>query len=104
MLPNLTLTANYGYNEAIISESYNQEEIGVRKENAPLQQGRFFGKYNFIRGKLTGIGLSLGTNFVSERNTFSSELQLPSYTIVDAGISYKVDPFNISFLLNNAFD
>ncbi|MCP9199247.1 TonB-dependent receptor [Gramella sp. GC03-9] len=104
ILPNLTLTANYAYNEAIISESDNPDEIGIRKENAPLHQGGFFGKYTFIDGKIQGLGISLGSNFVSERNTFSSELQLPSYTIVDAGVSYKVDRFNISFLLNNVFD
>ncbi|MBZ9728763.1 TonB-dependent receptor [Salegentibacter sp. JZCK2] len=104
ILPNLSLTANYAYNEAIISESDNPNEIGLRKENAPLHQGGFFGKYTFIDNKLEGLGISLGTNFVSERNTFSSELQLPSYTIVDAGVSYKVDRFNISFLLNNVFD
>lgn len=104
IIPNLTLTANYAYNEAIISESDNVEEIGIRKENAPLHQGGFFGKYNFINGKLVGLGLSLGANFVSERNTFTSQLQLPSYTVVDAGISYKVDRFNISFLLNNVFN
>ncbi|WP_019038036.1 TonB-dependent siderophore receptor [Psychroflexus tropicus] len=104
ILPNLSLTANYAYSDARITESDDADEIGLRQENAPLHQGGFFAKYNFINGPLEGIGLSLGSNFVSERNTFETELQLPSYTIVDAGISYKVDRFNISFLLNNAFD
>ncbi|SRX53875.1 TonB-dependent receptor [Aequorivita sp. CIP111184] len=104
ILPNFSLTANYAYNETIISESDVVEEIGRQKENAPKHQGGFFGKYTFNRGQLDGIGLSLGTNFVSERNTFEETLKLPSYTIMDAGVSYNIDKFNIRFLIKNFFD
>lgn len=104
ILPNLTVTANYAYNEAIISESDDPEEVGKRKENAPLHQGGVFGKYNVISGKLSGVGVSLGANFVSERNTFSPDLQIPTYTVVDAGASYKVDRFNFSILVNNVLN
>lgn len=104
ILPNLTLTANYAYNEAIISESDDAEEVGMRKENAPLHQGGFFGKYTFDGGKLKGIGLTAGTNFVTKRNTGDVTLQLPSYVVADAGISYSVDRFNIRFLVNNVFN
>ncbi|WP_373519591.1 TonB-dependent siderophore receptor, partial [Pricia sp.] len=104
ILPNLSLTANYAYNEAVISESDDPEEVGLRKENAPLHQGGLFGKYTFERGGLDGIALTLGTNFVTERNTFERELQLPSYIVADAGVSYNVDRFNIRFLVNNVFD
>lgn len=104
ILPNLSLTANYAYNEAVISESDVTEEIGLQKENAPKHQGGIFGKYTFNHGKLEGIGLSLGANFVSERNTFEEQLQLPSYTVADAGVSYTIDKFNIRFLMKNVFD
>ena len=98
---NLTVSANYAYNQTTITESDDEEEIGVRKENAPLNQGGIFGKYTFNRGILKGIGLTLGSNFVSSRNTFERTLQLPEYTIFDAGISYTVDKFNIRLLVNN---
>lgn len=104
ILPNLSLTANYAYNEAIISESDDPEEVGRRKENAPLHQGGFFGKYTFVRGKLNGLALTLGANFVTKRNTFDRNLQLPSYTVADAGVSYNVGKFNIRLLVNNLFD
>ncbi|MCM5661399.1 TonB-dependent receptor [Galbibacter mesophilus] len=102
--PNLTLTANYAYNVAEITESDNPEEIGRTKENAPLNQGGFFGKYHFNSGALNGMGLTFGSTFSSARNTFEPTLRLPEYTIFDAGASYKVDRFNISFLVNNVFD
>lgn len=101
---NFTFSANYAYNQATISESDVEDEIGERKENAPLNQGGVFGKYTFNRGVLKGIGLTLGSNFVSSRNTFDSSLQLPEYTIFDAGISYTVDKFNIRMILNNFTD
>ena len=104
VLPNLSLTANYAYNEATITESDNPEEIGRRKENAPLHQGGIFGKYTFIGEHLKGIGITLGSNFVGKRNTRVATLQLPSYVVADAGVSYKVDKFNIRFLVNNVFD
>lgn len=104
ILPNLSVTANYAYNEATITESDVPEEIGLRKENAPLHQGGFFAKYTLMNGKLQGIGLKAGANFVSERNTFANELQLPSFAIADAGISYTVDKFNIALLVRNIFD
>ena len=104
ILPNLSVTANYAYNEAIITESDDPAEVGARKENAPLHQGGVFGKYTFINDGLKGIGITLGSNFVGERNTRVSTLQLPSYIVVDAGVSYKVDKFNIQFLVNNIGD
>lgn len=104
ILPNLSITANYAYNEATITESDNLDEIGTRKENAPLHQGGIFGKYSFLYGKLKGIGFTLGSNFVGERNTLEPSLQLPSYVVMDAGVSYEVDKFSIRFLVNNLTD
>lgn len=98
---NFTISANYAYNQATITESDDVEEIGLRKENAPLNQGGIFGKYTFESGTLKGVGLTLGSNFVSSRNTFDRDLQLPQYTVFDAGVSYTVDKFNIRMLLNN---
>tara|TARA_R110002020_G_scaffold63170_1_gene168624 strand:- start:22074 stop:24500 length:2427 start_codon:yes stop_codon:yes gene_type:complete len=104
ILPNLSLTANYAYSNATITESDNVEEIGTRKENAPLHQGGIFGKYSFLYGKMKGIGFTLGGNFVGERNTMEPTLQLPSYAVMDAGVSYEVDKFSIRFLVNNLTD
>ncbi|WP_224484331.1 TonB-dependent receptor [Robertkochia aurantiaca] len=104
ILPNFTLTANYAYNVAEITESDNEEEVGRIKENAPQHQGGLFGKYTIQGGALDGLAITGGTNFVTERNTFAEELQLPGYMLVDAGLSYRVDKFNISLLVNNLLD
>lgn len=99
-----SINANYAYNVTKITESDNPEDIGDIKENAPRHQGGIWTKYMIRDGVLDGIGLSLGTNFVTERNTFAETLQLPGYTIFDAAAYYQVDRFKLSVNINNLFD
>lgn len=101
---NLSITANYAYNEAIITESDNEELIGTIKENAPRHSGGFFANYAFSRGWLQGVNFNLGSSFVTERNTFDESLQLPGYMIWDAGVSYKVNKVKLALTMNNIFD
>jgi len=101
---NLSITANYAFNEATITESDNEDEIGRIKENAPQHSGGFFANYAINNGVLQGLNFNLGTNFVSERNTFEEALQLPSYNVWDAGVSYRVNKVKLAFTLNNVFD
>ncbi|MEM9390621.1 MAG: TonB-dependent receptor [Bacteroidota bacterium] len=101
---NLSLTANYAYNDATIEESDDEEEIGERKENAPLHSGGFFANYAFNGRILGGLNVNLGANFVTERNTFETEVELPSYIVFDAGVSYKVNKVKVALTLNNVFD
>ena len=98
---NLNLTANYAYNDASITESDDLDEIGLQKENAPMHSGGFFANYAFRNNLLNGINLNLGANYVSERNTFSDDLQLPSYTRLDAGVSYKINKVKLALTVNN---
>ncbi|MDN5216137.1 TonB-dependent receptor [Fulvivirgaceae bacterium BMA12] len=111
--PNLSITANYAYNQAEITESDDENEIGRIKENAPEHQGGFWAKYTIDNGVLDGVGFALGANFVTERNTFDTfrevngevlGLTLPSYTIFDAAVYYQVNKFRFSVNMNNLFD
>jgi len=102
--PGLSLTANYAYNEARITDSDNEALVGEIKENAPRHSGGFFAKYAFGNSFLRGVNINLGTNFVTERNTFETTLQLPGYMVWDAGVAYRVNKVNVAFTLNNIFD
>ncbi|MEM0941613.1 MAG: TonB-dependent receptor [Bacteroidota bacterium] len=101
---NLSITANYAYCDATIEESDNEELVGERKENAPLHSGGFFANYAFTGRTLGGLNANLGANFVTERNTFETEVNLPSYVVFDAGASYKVNKVKVAFTVNNIFD
>jgi iron complex outermembrane receptor protein len=104
---NLSLTANYAYNEARYESTPADSDFkeGEIRPNAPKHQGGVFAKYKIINGSLNGISFNLGTNFVSERNsTDGVELILPSYNIVDLGASYEIDKFVLRATVNNVFD
>ncbi|WP_027078011.1 TonB-dependent receptor [Maribacter antarcticus] len=100
----LSITANYAYNDASITESDVPDEIGLQKENAPFHSGGFFANYAFKNSPLNGVNVNFGTNFVSERNTFERDLQLPSYLVSMAGISYKINKVKLALTVNNIFN
>ncbi|MFP4291716.1 MAG: TonB-dependent siderophore receptor [Cyclobacteriaceae bacterium] len=112
-LPNLSLNVNYAFNRALITESDDENEVGRIKENAPEHQGGIWAKYTFSNRALNGLGIALGSNFVTERNTFDTfrevngqmlGLTLPSYVIFDAAVSYRVNRFNIAANFYNLLD
>lgn len=101
LLPNLSLTANFAYNKTVISKSDKPEEIGQLLPNAPKSQGGIWAKYIFTNEVLRGIGIGVGSNYVSKRNTFNADLFLPSYAVFDAALYYNFDKFRLSVNLNN---
>lgn len=104
ILPNLSVTANWAVNETMITESDNEAEEGNILPNAPKHQGSIWAKYVFTTQALNGIGVGVGTNYVSTRTTFSDVLTLPSYVVADAALYYTIDKFRLSASLNNVFN
>ncbi len=101
---NLSITANYANNNAIITESDDLAEIGRAKENAPANSGGLFANYKFIGGDLDGLNFNVGTNFVSSRNTFEEGLVLPEYNVWDLGFGYRVNKVRLALNINNVFN
>lgn len=108
ILPNLSITANYAFNEAIITQSSNEALIGRTKENAPLHQGGFWAKYTFDNtfadGALEGLGVGVGANYVGERFVSDFTFKIPAYTLVDAALYYTIGKFQISANFYNLLD
>lgn len=102
--PNFNVTANFSYNVAKITESDDQDEVGKIMPNAPKSQGNIWMKYNFVGGALDGIGVALGANYATKRNTDSDILKLPAYWVANAALYYRVDKFKIQANFNNVFD
>lgn len=104
ILPNLSVIANYAFNNTEITESDNEELLGMVKENAPKHQGGFWARYTLVSGNLQGVGFALGGNFVTDRRTFDEGLTIPGYTVFDAAVYYEVNKFKISVNFNNLLD
>ncbi|TDQ10283.1 TonB-dependent receptor [Pedobacter metabolipauper] len=103
-LSNLSITANFSYSEAKITKSTIAGEQGSILPNAPKVQGGLWAKYNFLIPELKGIGLGAGANYTGKRNTLSTILTLPEYTVFTGALYYSVDKFKLSANLNNVFN
>jgi iron complex outermembrane receptor protein len=104
VLPNWNLAVNYAYNNTVITESDNPDEIGQVSENAPHHTAGLWSKYTILRGAFEGIGFGAGLHHVSERNTFDESLQLPAYTVLDAALYYTIEQFQLSLNVKNLTD
>jgi iron complex outermembrane recepter protein len=104
---NLSILANYAFNNAVITRSDDEQLLGLVKENAPQHVSSTWVKYRFTHGALKGIGLAIGHSQVSERRTFArytdrdEYLMLPAYTVFNGALSYAVDKFSLSVNVNN---
>ncbi|MBE9583494.1 TonB-dependent receptor [Mucilaginibacter sp. JRF] len=104
ILPNFSITGNFAYNIAKITESDDPDEIGQQMFNAPKTQGNLWMRYNFVRGALDGFGIGLGTNYASVRNTDNEALKLPAYWVSNAAVYYTIDRFKLQANFNNVFN
>ena len=100
ILPNLSVNANYAYNEATIVQGLPAEE-GTQKANAPKHLSNLWLKYNINKGDLAGLGFGAGLNYSAKRNTEVLTLQLPAYATVDIAAYYNFNSMRLAMNLNN---
>ncbi|WP_316734673.1 TonB-dependent siderophore receptor [Pedobacter aquatilis] len=103
ILPNLSVNANYAYNEATIVQGLPAEE-GMQKANAPKHLSNLWLKYDIYNGDLAGLGFGGGLNYSSKRNTEILSLQLPAYSTVDVAAYYTFQRIRLSMNFNNVFN
>lgn len=102
---NLSLTANFAYNKAIVTKSTITDEVGESFPNAPVTQGGVWAKYMFTTPCIKGLGFGMGSNFAAKRMASGDgKLTLPSYVIFDAALYYSIDKFRLSGNLNNVMN
>jgi len=112
VLPNLQLTASYGFNDAKIIEDTVEAFNGQRIGGAPKHNANFWGRYDFKSNVLRGIGLGFGAQYVDERFTWynpeylPNRVLLPEYTVLDAAVYYKLNNTGaqLTLKINNISD
>lgn len=104
VLRNLSVNANYAYNDARITKSNKADEIGRWKEAAPHHQGGIWAKYSLDRGLLKGLGFGLGGNYSGENKTRLAYFNLTDYSVYDAALYYELGQIRLSANFNNILD
>lgn len=109
ILPGLNLIANYAYTDSRVTkvaEGVTFIEVGEAVPGFATHTANAWLSYSVQTGKLKGTGISLGTTFLGDRNTFwdaspNPDQVLPNYFKMDAGIFWERGPVRVTA---NAFN
>lgn len=101
---NLSISAEYAYNQTEIIKSIKLDEVGKIAENAPKHSSNSWIKYRFLKGSLNGFSFAIGHSQAGQRNTFDKDVVLPGYIVCNAAINYQYRHFKIAFNMNNLFN
>lgn len=105
-LPGLDLTATYTYTRIKVTEDRNDpSRIGDTPRNVPDHIYTAWAHYRQPEGPLEGLGFGAGvSHYTEQQGTLPNSFTLPSYTLVDAEISYEIGPYRAQVAISNVFD
>lgn len=97
------VSANYAYNDAVVTADSNPRNLGAPFPNAPRHQLGAWTRYNFPRQHL---GFGLGAEYVSTRLNFIEvdAFPAPGYLIWDAAFYYDFAGVQFTLRARNLFD
>lgn len=101
----LNLMAGYSHNDSKLTRSTAPLE-GRRPASAgPANLANLWVSYSLLHGKMKGVGLGAGGNYVSEHLTSNSAttgiFTIPSYTVLNATVFYNTSSWRLGFKLDN---
>ncbi|SFC63501.1 iron complex outermembrane recepter protein [Flexibacter flexilis DSM 6793] len=103
----LSLVAGFSHNEAeTTKDNETGGYVGMRPESAgPENLANFWASYTVPAGSLKGFGLGFGGNYGSKYATLNRSnigtFNLPSYTVLNASVSYNADRFGLTLKADN---
>ena len=104
ILPGWNILGSYAYIDAEITDDNTFEE-GNQLPSAPRHSANLWTTYEIQSGRLQGLGLGLGFNFVDERTgDLANSFEVDSYFITNAALSYRRDNWRAALNLRNLFD
>lgn len=100
-LDGLQLIANYSYNPVKISRS-NDGNQGHYLNGARKQKASLWAEYTLQHGSLRGLGLGLGTRYLSDAfGGDDNTVKTPAYSVHDAAIWYQHKAWNGRLSVSN---
>jgi iron complex outermembrane receptor protein len=100
----LELVAAYAYTDAEVTDD-NVLAEGLWTRNAPKHGLSTWLKYTLIQGPLSGVGAGLGvSHYTKQAGDLENTFFLPSYTLLDANLTYTRGPLQLQLNLDNLSD
>jgi iron complex outermembrane receptor protein len=104
----LNLMAGYGHNSSTLTKAIAALEGRRPAMAGPADLANFWGSYTLQKGKVKGLGVGFGGNYVSEHLTANSAatgvFTLPAYTLLNATAFYDAKGYRIGLKLDNVTD
>lgn len=106
----LNIIAGFSDNQSeVTKDNPGDGYLGYRPEEAgPSQLANLWINYSFTNGIVKGFGFGLGGNYSGEHKTLNREntgtFTLPSYTVVNASLSYTGLQYAVILKVNNLTD
>ena len=103
----LNIIAGFSHNDAIVKEDDPANGyLGLRPEEAgPSQLANMWIQYSLTTTKMKGLGIGVGGNYASKYLTLNRAITgsfaLPSYTIFNAALSYRVKSYDVILKADN---
>lgn len=100
----MSLIATYSYIQAEVTED-NAIPVGDRLRGVPDHGVTTWAKYTLQDGTLAGLGFGLGGQwYSSQAGDLPNTFELPSYTVVEAGLFYDRGPLSAQLNVDNLLD
>ena len=104
ILSNLSVLISYAYDVATVTKDNNHALVGTPVANAPRNSTASWIKYSFNKDVVNGLSISVGHSFVGKRATLDPSILLPSYFLLNGGISYGFKKISVALVVNNLFN
>ncbi|MDN3609929.1 TonB-dependent siderophore receptor [Vibrio ostreicida] len=101
----LTLIGNLSHIDSEIKKDNNAANIGHRPAQVADILATAWAKYQFFGGTFDGLTLGGGARYTSDTYADNTgQNQVPSYTLYDATISYRLEDYKLQVAAKNIFD
>lgn len=102
---NLSLIASYTKLDPEITKTSNPAEKDKIPANVADEMASLWANYQFHGGVLDGLGFGAGARHTSSSYGDNTEtLEVPSYTLLDAMLSYRIENVHLQLNANNLTD
>ncbi|MBT9242431.1 TonB-dependent siderophore receptor [Vibrio splendidus] len=100
-----TLIGNVSFIDSEITEDVNSSHVGNTPSQIADQLASAWANYRFLSGPFDGLTVGAGARYVGDSYADNTETnKVPSYTLFDATVSYRVEDYKFQIAAKNLAD